>query len=787
MVSFIEQILSILTSSPGNLVYFLVVAFTITAAFQLSINQWRRSGFPQGKRMVIGLGILLLVQIIQFTLAILAWQNLFPLSTVLPPLERAIGLLILVVAAWLWLFPEPDVIADVATFFIGLLVLVFFFITYAWWGTQPFESTYNGSWADFASVIFALVLLGLSSLLMLIRRPNGWGFGLAMNMIFLGGYVAWFWLPQYGSDYVGVIRLSQMMAIPMLLYLPQRFNVPAEIVQTALPSTAKEVRRYRVDPALVNDFLNLAANASPEQAGQTITRLVSELMVSDICLLAAPPDASGTLAVSCGYDLIKQAPIEGFNLDSHMTPILSSAMRRGRHVRLPSSSTSQDLASLAQALKLGRSGHLLAAPVVAQGLQPLMGIILLLPYSNRGWTIDDQNHLIRLSESLALILSQKEELNRLREEAEHGPASRTEPVPGVKEIVGESDIHLNELEILRDQLAQERFRSESLALMIASSESLQQKTRQIDAEMTNLQGLLRVAPGKDGEEAENLSIELRMSLEEIARLNNALLEADQKLLNLSSEEAKLSFPNVQTEVVATIIQDLRQPLSSIVVYTDLLLGESVGILGATQRKFVERIKASVERMEGLADDLVQMVMDNQGRAITPEKVDLNDVIDVAVAQAMVKLRKRNIILRLDVPDQLPPLQADRDALQQILVHLLQNAGDTSPQEGEIALSAQVEVKENEPAFVLIQVTDSGGGIPAEELPRVFSRMYRADNSLIQGVGETGVGLSVVKSLVEAHGGRIWVDSVMGRGATFSVLLPASVEQLVPQDSRDGAV
>ena len=99
MGSFIEQILLILTSPPGNLVYFLVVSFTITLAFQLSINQWRRSGFPQGRRMVIGLGILLLVQIIQFTLAILAWQNLVPMSSVLPPLERAIGLLILVVVA----------------------------------------------------------------------------------------------------------------------------------------------------------------------------------------------------------------------------------------------------------------------------------------------------------------------------------------------------------------------------------------------------------------------------------------------------------------------------------------------------------------------------------------------------------------------------------------------------------------------------------------------------------------------------------------------------------------
>jgi hypothetical protein len=104
-----------------------------------------------------------------------------------------------------------------------------------------------------------------------------------------------------------------------------------------------------------------------------------------------------------------------------------------------------------------------------------MGIILLLPYSNRGWTIDDQTHLLRLSESLALILSQKGELNRLREEVEHRPASRTEPVPASKETAGENQDHSGEIEELREQLAQERFRSESLALMIASSDSLQQK------------------------------------------------------------------------------------------------------------------------------------------------------------------------------------------------------------------------------------------------------------------------------------------------------------------------
>jgi two-component system, OmpR family, phosphate regulon sensor histidine kinase PhoR len=74
-------------------------------------------------------------------------------------------------------------------------------------------------------------------------------------------------------------------------------------------------------------------------------------------------------------------------------------------------------------------------------------------------------------------------------------------------------------------------------------------------------------------------------------------------------------------------------------------------------------------------------------------------------------------------------------------------------------------------YVLIQVTDTGGGIPAEDLPRVFTRLYRADNVLIQGVGDTGVGLSIAKTLTEAQKGRIWVETKMGSGSTFSVLLP----------------
>ena len=127
-------------------------------------------------------------------------------------------------------------------------------------------------------------------------------------------------------------------------------------------------------------------------------------------------------------------------------------------------------------------------------------------------------------------------------------------------------------------------------------------------------------------------------------------------------------------------------------------------------------------------------------------------------------------MHLDLPKSVAPVNADREALQQILIHLLQNAGAATPIEGTVGLKVQTTT-DNGQGYVMIQVTDSGGGIPEEDLPRVFTRLYRADNVLIQGVGDTGVGLSIAKTLTEAQHGRIWVESERGVGATFNVLLP----------------
>jgi signal transduction histidine kinase len=277
---------------------------------------------------------------------------------------------------------------------------------------------------------------------------------------------------------------------------------------------------------------------------------------------------------------------------------------------------------------------------------------------------------------------------------------------------------------------------------------------------------------------------LRTALLELAHVKNELTESQMKLEELKKGHATTKSTE-QAEVIASISQELRQPLSSVIGYTDLLLGESVGILGALQRKFVERVKSSTERIHSLIDDMIHITtLETELNDLKTEAVDLNMVIDNVMSYTSSQVRDKNISMHLDLPKALAPIQADREALQQILIHLLQNAGAATPFEGTIRLKVQTRT-EDSLDFIMIQVTDSGVGIPAEDLSRVFTRLYRADNVLIQGVGDTGIGLSIAKTLTEAHHGRIWVESELGVGSTFSVLLPISSETIVDNKKVKG--
>jgi signal transduction histidine kinase len=475
------------------------------------------------------------------------------------------------------------------------------------------------------------------------------------------------------------------------------------------------------------------------------------------------------MQIASGYDLIREENLEGGSMNKNLIPMLTNAIQRGRPLRLPSSSTSADVKGLSDLLGLANPGHLMSVPIITPEKDPIGGVLVLSPYSNRLWSAEDQAFLANIALSLVPIIQRGQKMNSLEQKGEQTQRALDEAQVRIRELEqGHAEL-LKRMEAVKTDAQQGLAQAENLTALTKMQEESQKVIERLKKENQEL----RASEGarKSGSvDTNRLEGELRLTLEEIARLQNQLAESNMKLteFEMGASSARL---NEQAEVVASISQELRQPMSSIVGYTDLLLGESVGILGALQRKFVERIKASTERIGNMIDDLIQITTLETGlNELKPEAVDLNLIIDNAMSYTSSQVREKNISLHLDLPKNMEPVHTDREALQQILIHLLQNAGSASPVEGTVHLRVKTETEEGS-EYILIQVSDTGGGIPAEDLPRVFTRLYRADNVLIQGVGDTGVGLSIAKTLTEAQKGRIWVESEAGVGSTFSVLLP----------------
>ncbi|MCB2179698.1 hypothetical protein KQH54_01100 [bacterium] len=355
-------------------------------------------------------------------------------------------------------------------------------------------------------------------------------------------------------------------------------------------------------------------------------------------------------------------------------------------------------------------------------------------------------------------------------------------------------LRINELEAISETTSQERdaYRqlndelSERINTLKEQIEALNTQNEELLASLTVLQDeqseLAASQPERDPETLKK-EAELENAIQKAAQLEHQLAEAAETLQTLTAFKTAANSSNLeeQAEVIASIAQELRQPMSSISGYTDLLISESVGILGALQKKFLERVKASIDRMNQLIDDLIQITTIDSGNYLfTLQPLELLDAIDTAIDATSTQFREKELALRVDISSKLPKLHTDKDALQQILLHLLNNAGTATPNNGEILLSAHIYEKSNNDV-IRLAISDTGEGIPKEDLPRVFSRLYRADNPLIQGVGDTGVGLSIAKTLTEALGGRIWVDSELGKGSTYSVLLPTTSPAISHQE------
>jgi PAS domain S-box-containing protein len=224
---------------------------------------------------------------------------------------------------------------------------------------------------------------------------------------------------------------------------------------------------------------------------------------------------------------------------------------------------------------------------------------------------------------------------------------------------------------------------------------------------------------------------------------------------------------MRSEFVHTVSHDLRSPLTSVIGYTELV--ERAGTLNDIQRDFLSRIQGSVQQITGLINDLLDIGSMEAGFDTRREFVQLEGILRYTLDMLQGQIKSMRLTVKTDIGPALPALRANPIRLRQVMDNVVGNAIKYSYPNGEINISIKSEGDQ-----VILKVTDAGPGIPVADQPRIFDKFYRGSNIDTEIEG-SGLGLAIVRTIVESHQGRIWVESVEGKGSSFFIVLPILVE------------
>ena len=243
-----------------------------------------------------------------------------------------------------------------------------------------------------------------------------------------------------------------------------------------------------------------------------------------------------------------------------------------------------------------------------------------------------------------------------------------------------------------------------------------------------------------------------------------------------------NIERMKTAFVSTVSHELRTPLTSIKGFISTLLADAEGYYDLeTQREFYTIIDMECDRLTRLISDLLNVSRIEAGRALdlNPKPVDLYTLVEKVISVQRSYTHKHE--LKVDLAEGIPTIIADEDKIDQILTNLTNNAIKYSPKGGDVMITGSFS-----DGFVTMSVSDQGMGIPKEHMGKVFDRFHRVDNRDTRQVGGTGIGLYLVKHLVEAHGGKIWIESEVGKGSSFIFTLPLKPPSVEEDEERETA-
>jgi signal transduction histidine kinase len=260
--------------------------------------------------------------------------------------------------------------------------------------------------------------------------------------------------------------------------------------------------------------------------------------------------------------------------------------------------------------------------------------------------------------------------------------------------------------------------------------------------------------------------------EQIIQLRSALQAANRTLERRVQErtaelqgalERLSELSQMKANFVANISHELRTPLTHVKGYLELMVTDSLGPLTDEQRHAMQVSQKASDRLENLLEDLIMFSLASRGEmSVKQDSLDIRRMANLATKNASQKAEERGVDVHIAAKEHLPLVQGDPEKIMWVLNQLLDNAVKFTPSGGRVVIS----LKEESTNLIMVSVTDTGIGIPAHRLDEIFEPFHQLDASSTRKAGGTGLGLSLVRQIVEAHGSLLDVNSIEGKGTTF---------------------
>lgn len=806
-MSFIQQLIQLLTEAPGSILYHMITLLSIQAALGLALWQWRHRSNKDtaddslSKRMVWAMSGILLARL-AILLAILLTSDPEMAARILPPLEQAIDTVTVAIIVWVFSPRLPAVprLGDMVL----LIVLLVTGIMYAYfaqtWINQIDNSqvslSYITSNQAFIWHIFQLSLLIIGVILVVIGRQRHWFLRLAVLFTLLLAHSGqlltnWSTFIPTDSDIAYWVRLGNLFAFPLLVVVVYRHNLSQLLFNRAGYRTSGDqlsrhlqLSRNVIDSLDINTVLHKALRMAADlvRAEYTALAVVSMNNRNQLHLLSTRlPEIPGA-----SPPRINQ---QNWALNLEDWPAIRLAMQQRQLVELvPTGLGARQLYDIHQELGIGDLGALLIEPLLVS--EDELGVLLLAgPAERERWPEEDKS----LSFTVAAYLAQAIQNARQYQKALQEQGNMTgadETVVSGRLITLEEELRQARTEIesvkarwkhSESQLAAESQRSREFeeALEAAETFNRNERVETLEEEVETLRESLMEA-----EEAMALASagEAGLSPEwvtmAITRYSGEVEEAMARIQQLESRLAQQE--DSQTRVkIASLAQELRTPLTSLGGYSDLLLGESMGILGTKQMNLMRRVKANIDLMSNLLEQLIQLSRNQPSPSANETQVNVRETIESAIHSVRSTVRDKSLRIDLDLADNIPPVPSDGDAFYQIVVHLLNHACLVSRDDGRILISAHYDsIQETslEGAielfdFLHLAISDSGDGLSQEIHSLVLEAQRQPDRIAAVQLNNIGQNMSTAVSLINAQRGRVWLSQEWETGDTISVLLP----------------